>query len=190
MHGVLGLTTELAEIIEDPENIPNINQEIGDVLWYVALIYSGIGESMLSIRIDHLIISPTLSLGSIVGHRLEKQYIVARSLFNHLGVVADCVKRHIYYSTIDRTVELDLDRLHKAVAMIMSYMVYLSNDQLIECAILNIEKLRRRYPDKFDAVKAIHRNIQNEESIFETNDFGKVISLGTISTLHASTSGE
>ena len=144
LHGVLGLSTEIAEIVEDSSNLENVLQEIGDVMWYCNLICSGLGVDLFN-------------LGS---YEVNPQSLLT-DLVSYMGTACDCIKRHLYYS-----VPLDEDRLIQSIAKIQSIMKSLSGGRLEECLFMNIEKLKVRYPEKFDAEKANARNLDAEKKIF------------------------
>jgi len=152
-HAAQGLCTEVAEIVEDQDNQENVLQEIGDVLWYVALFCTGLGIDVEDLP------------GSVTRYDDVYDELVKQS-----GIVNDCVKRHIYYTTIEKKVELDETKCEKALGAIVTALRDLSNDRLEQCMVLNVEKLRLRYPDKFDADKAVNRDVAKEAKLFRENN--------------------
>lgn len=144
VHGVMGLATEIAEIVEDRDNELNVLQEIGDVMWYCSLICSGLG----------------VDLGDLASYPVRKDHQLT-DLISFLGSATDCVKRHVYYK-----LKLDEDLLIKSVANIKSIVDSLSGERFEQCLSMNIEKLKIRYPKKFDAVEAESRNLDAESKVF------------------------
>lgn len=149
LHGALGICTEVAEIVEDPDNSENVMQEIGDVMWYCSLICSALG----------------VNLGDVAFKPVDKKLT---DLVSYSGIVADCVKRHVYYSTESKKVPLDELQITHAISMIQSCLKELSGDKLGECLDMNIKKLRIRYPDKFNTESALNRDLDSEQQIYKS----------------------
>ena len=71
------------------------------------------------------------------------------------GEAIDIVKKHLFHSH-----ELDKDKLVKELGDIAWYLAEAAQAidvPLEEILRLNIEKLKKRYPEGFDAEKSIHR---------------------------------
>jgi NTP pyrophosphatase (non-canonical NTP hydrolase) len=71
------------------------------------------------------------------------------------GEVGDILKKHIYHGH-----ELDMDELKKEIGDVMWYMANLCNVleiELDEIAIMNIEKLKKRYPNGFKVEDSVNR---------------------------------
>lgn len=152
IHAQMGLQTEVAEIIEKPDDEENVHQEIGDVMWYVALGCSGLGVDLKDLDTDFMV---------------DDAY---NDLVIQAGIFADCVKRHVFYSTPEKTVEFNEDKALKALGCIVACLRDLcGNDEYLFMNLCekNIEKLKKRYPDKFSGEAAMNRNVAEEEKIFE-----------------------
>lgn len=143
LHGSLGITTEVDELIRDFHDRPeNNDQEAGDVLWYCNLIASCFGTDLDSIDIDGIEVIDTFD-----------------ELYEAGAMIADQTKRNIFYG---QDHEVTKDKTLSGIAKILCCLVELGFD-LEECAAKNITKLQVRYPEKFDASKALNRDVAAEE---------------------------
>ena len=79
------------------------------------------------------------------------------------GELLDAYKKHIYYKR-----ELDLVNVKEEIGDIMWYIANFCTVMGIELDELlhaNLDKLKLRYPDKFDTDKAINRNLEAERNL-------------------------
>jgi NTP pyrophosphatase (non-canonical NTP hydrolase) len=90
----------------------------------------------------------------------------ALGLVTEAAEVADVLKKHIFYGK-----PIDSVNLKEEVGDGMWYagiaidVLRTTMDDVLSC---NIEKLRKRYPDKFNVHDALHRDKENEMSHFKT----------------------
>jgi len=81
------------------------------------------------------------------------------------GELLDAIKKQLFYGkSLDRT------NIKEEVGDLLWYIALLCHSQgwsFEEIMLLNIEKLKARYPDKFEENKAIHRNLPLERLILE-----------------------
>lgn len=148
-HAVLGFQSEFAELKEKKET-PDWLEEFGDCFWYLNLACSAVGT-----EIDELVLDG-----------LEPDMDSFDNFAIQVGLIADQVKRAIYYTTEDRIVEVDQEAVKKWLAQIRVELEQLCIDYDIdveEVLEANIEKLSARYPDKFTSDYAIDRNIDREK---------------------------
>lgn len=71
------------------------------------------------------------------------------------GEVGDILKKHMFHGH-----ELDMDELKKEIGDVMWYMANICNVleiELDEIAIMNIEKLNKRYPNGFKVEDSVNR---------------------------------
>ena len=81
------------------------------------------------------------------------------------GELLDAIKKHIFYGKA-----LDVVNLREEIGDVMWYLAILcraTGTNMSDVASVNIEKLRLRYPDKFDAKQALNRNLKSERKILE-----------------------
>lgn len=159
-HGATGVVTEIAEIIDvhkrtayyDTElNITNLKEEIGDVLWYLALIE----HSMLqSNRLDTKV--------SFINENITIEQILTRLVTG----AADLY----YYSHFNEknymvNAEVVMDSIYTLFEFLKEYARRIGTD--IESEMKNnIEKLAKRYPEGFTNYHAVNRDTENELSHF------------------------
>ncbi len=83
------------------------------------------------------------------------------------GELLDAYKKHFAYGK-----DLDKTNVGEEIADIMWYVSNLCrmlNIDMEEMLQRNIAKLKARYPEKFDEVKALNRNLERERQILEGN---------------------
>lgn len=144
VHSALGLVTEVEELADsaDPENTI---EELGDIMWYVALALNA-------------------APGQLVESTEPMSYaqLSFEAGINHLRVCvadwADTVKRDIFYCNTDGYGEQPIEAIVRVVAT-LSHLVGVS---LKDICGANIRKLKARYPDKFTTEHAINRNLDAE----------------------------
>lgn len=109
-------------------------------------------------------VRPSMRVGSDTARILHG----AIGISTEAGEILDAVKKHIYYGK-------DLDRVNLAeeVGDVLWYCAILldqlgmSFEQAME---MNINKLQKRFPEKFSEVKAENRDLESERKGLE-NDF-------------------
>lgn len=138
LHAIMGITTELAELV-DGNGTVNFIEEVGDVLWYLAIADDVIGWDS-----KHT-----------VAFSMDKQPLY------WIGELHDVMKRAIFYGK-----PIDTHRLISACANVYADLVdevFKEGLELQEVYKANIMKLEKRYPDKyFDANAATHRDVDRE----------------------------
>jgi len=139
-HGALGLVTELHELDRSDSTLNNI-EELGDVLWYVAIICDALNIGTFECK---------------MADRTDAGQAAA--------VICDKVKRwHWYRKPIT---DEDLLGVKNALGMIVGYITWLAaftGVTMEDVMERNIRKLAIRYPHKFDDYRAENRDIQSEQ---------------------------
>ena len=153
LNGCMGLIGESGEVVDsvkkwkfqsgDHAQLPKdkLIEELGDVLWYCAEISTGMGVDMMDAK--------------------------RRFGFDGLGYEGKIHFDAIFLSRMANDVADDylcpnvtMETLYK-VANIIDLVGYMLHDYcectLEHCMELNIEKLKRRYPDGFDPERSLHR---------------------------------
>lgn len=154
MHGCLGIQTEVGEIAEtvqlyifsseDTLDKDNVVEEVGDVLWYLAILAN-------SLQLDFDV--EEKSVGRLPVAVLSGELTILS------GRIGDVIKRYaIYNKDIDLTLiqQLLLDTLR-----VLSSLVLHSESTLLEAAAQNITKLQKRYPEKYSNQAALARADKN-----------------------------
>lgn len=146
---VLGIVGEQGELrwkimdtyVSHDKLLHDIKDEGGDVLWYVANLCT-----LLSIDWTRLI-----------PEQINKQDVRTSfdSLFAHTAILADVVKKTANQNhSLD--LELALQSLEFIVAALSDLLAYYDLN-LEEVCTFNAEKLKKRYPNGFEAERSINR---------------------------------
>jgi NTP pyrophosphatase (non-canonical NTP hydrolase) len=148
LHAAMGVNTEVAELLlSKPGDKINLKEELGDVLWYAAIV-----ASTFEVTFDEL-----HSLAEI--EKVENDPI--EELYRSVSETLDHMKKVCFYGKV----ELDGSLFGRHFGNIIHAVKILGQDEgweLSELQETNIAKLQRRYGDKFSADAAINRNTANE----------------------------
>ncbi len=177
LHGAIGLVTESGELMECvhdsmfvvPSKIVgappkrksidrlNLVEEVGDTLWYVALLVDALGityEQLVKLdRLPHLEGFP---------NQIVFQYGVQQVHISSC-VLMDMLKCQIYYNR-----PLDIERFTQnlADALVGLGFIVRGIDTSIEvCVIVNKAKLESRYKDEYTDDQANERDLEQERQI-------------------------
>lgn len=88
-------------------------------------------------------------------------------LVTEVGELNDIIKKFLFYGK-----EIDVINLLEEVGDIMWYIFFLSarvGINLDECIAMNLEKLKKRFPEKFTEEKANNRDLDSERETLESN---------------------
>lgn len=147
-HMVLGINSEMNELEDaiDKQDTVNIGEEIADTFWYLANYCVLRNYSLANIHTSgyNMIKRPT---GFTVQGNIG-------SIYNNISKLQDIIKKHIAYDK-----EMYDDTGH--IFFIMWALKDICDDYALDVSIIlnnNIEKLKVRYPEKFDKVRAIEEN--------------------------------
>lgn len=153
IHAGMGIFTEVGEIIDQYKksifykrelDLVNIKEEIGDVLWYIALAYDSLGRQM---------VEP------------EKKYGDPEILFL-LGKLGSYAGKCMTIPAVYRDDALDFG-IDYELSMLLSMLNILANHigtTLEDQAYNNVVKLAKRYPEGFTEFHANNRDTKNELS--------------------------
>jgi NTP pyrophosphatase (non-canonical NTP hydrolase) len=147
-HMVLGINSEISELEEALINNdkPNISEEISDVFWYVANLYTFVGEELKEVK-------PAC---------IDK-YDLVISLFFATSELQDKAKKHIAYNK-----EFDYSKVKYIESLLWGISKELNLDVYVGLQN-NIDKLKIRYPDKFTDKNATERDLKKERKTLENN---------------------
>jgi len=176
LHGVAGIVTEIGEFFEmldtarklerfDDDTLRNAREELGDILWYVAILCH-LYKVSLAKRLDVGYV-PVAEYRDLVAHEglvsaLERETINATVASAQL---LDHVKRHFFYDKeLGEVSHVWFSALVGALRTIASYL-YRGDwrggmDDAME---RNLAKLRKRYPDQFNITDAVERDLDAEK---------------------------
>lgn len=151
-HAAYGLVTESGELIDNYKrhifygkelDLTNLKEEIGDLLWYVAVYYKtldlDIPDFIPDLHFDPNILSEEYALRKIVHHSSAS----------------------LSYYVDGCSLDYDLVRIMYFAEYILTKM----NIPLEDCLQSNIAKLQVRFPDKFTKELALSRDIEGEQNV-------------------------
>lgn len=170
LHGVIGCCTESGELLEAINDslfhagtldFFNLKEELGDMLWYIAVILDALKVKFEVITTENriMVINPLQqSPNSVIAHCIVGCSISSNEML-------DLMKKSLFYGR-DVTV-LDLvDRL-KIVMWNINVIIATCGWTLEQIMTLNIHKLKKRYPEQFTNEKANNRDLEGERDILE-----------------------
>lgn len=158
IHMTLGIMTEVGEILKnfnEPSeggiDFVNIGEELTDIHWYLAN-YANI----------HNLTFPEFNDENII--LWEDEYTLGKFI-EFSSELADLDKKLLAYNKL-----VDEKTRHKWFVLTYKYLLKLYKEYSLDvekCRQNNIDKLRLRFPDKFDQEKAINRDHTAERVILE-----------------------
>jgi len=175
-HAFTGLVTEFAELTTATRT-PKLSitehraEEIGDLAWYTAIACDALHLEVT--EDDYISPSAVLAESQFLANRdtlevrlrgmIASVHDLEGALLKQTGDLGDLLKRAIYYGK-------PLNEVNAGQLVIGIYHTLVAFDPTAFPGILdrNIAKLRLRYPDRFDAVKAIDRDVNNEAKALTT----------------------
>lgn len=154
LHSAVGVATEVGEIAEClnnklPSEIDSVNlaEECADVIWYLAIPIRDFG-----IDID--------KLNSLAPYKTSlAQLVVDASNF------LDMLKKISFYNKL-----VDGFDVEHHVCTIYQHMITMAHEYTFDLELAlsnNQDKLRARFPDKYDNEKALNRDLKTERKELE-----------------------
>lgn len=165
-HMALGLGGELSEIFE-AKTLVNKLEEIGDQFWYLSCYCTirGIAIEDVKNKSERLVQS-----------NFDEE-LIQNGVFLHLicnvSKLQDIVKKYtVYNKEIDEEKELEL--LSKIYKNLIDYGYLFNETSLSNVLQKNIDKLRVRYPEKYQDHLAVNRNLDEEYKVLGSDyDYDK-----------------
>lgn len=161
-HAVIGLNTEVSEIVEaytknDYFHIDYVNvaEELGDMYWYLAILFDEFEADATNIELP----TDEISMGEL-----------PLVLSVMVGDMLDKVKKTMFYGKKYDVLQLNSDMLDLYMTLykcVNGLKRYLSNVTVEKIWSINLHKLMVRYPDKFEFDNADIRDLQKERIILE-----------------------
>lgn len=185
IHMSMGMNTEMNEL-EDAftkKDIVNVSEELADIMWYFACyIYIRNSDASYTDKcFDYHDITCTMDEFRIEGGCPDRSKLAGRIanfftkkhntkkhiklLYYNISLLQDPIKKlFVYNKSYDREMEFDL--LLKILISVKS--IYYVNGLDFEKSLMNIiDKLKKRFPDKFTEHMAINRNLEAERKELE-----------------------
>jgi NTP pyrophosphatase (non-canonical NTP hydrolase) len=166
-HASLGLTTEAGELcdmikrnIAYGKPLDNVNaiEEVGDIMWYLALLADTYGETLGNLEIDRR---------TLLG---VKQRMAGEDLATIVLAIAHMCAQLVDVSVEDEVTEGTHEYTHGEVQALLTILAAfcLRMNSTIEYAMdRNIAKLQKRFPEKFSADRALNRDLAAEREVLE-----------------------
>ena len=169
LHAVMGIMTELEEIIEwvDKEDKIGMSEELSDIFWYCAIISRLYPEVNLTyFNDDNLNTERENSIKELNSEQISV-FInkTTLNIFKNSAKILDVLKKKIFYNKAINDVVI-VECGNKIMNDLCEYSMYAKIDYR-EGLNRNIAKLKSRYGDKFSSERAINRDLDTERSILE-----------------------
>jgi len=160
LHAGLGMTTEVAELFESLENDDDVNkkEELGDLFWYIAVAFDATRAEF-----GDTLVMPGSWMTMWMGMNLEE---TKKALSSATAEYVDVLKRTIFYDKYClevKKVETLLMNIYKLALWMVGV---IGAGKPGEVLVDNIEKLKKRYGEKFNEGGALHRDTKKELSHF------------------------
>jgi len=165
IHAALGIGSETGELAETvnaiwmdlptPSDSSNIREEIGDASWYAALLCAHMGWEFGRLIVWDQEGVRDLSFALYKASSVASPVAVHECLVGFAGEILTIIKAHAIYGK-----PLPAEKLMEQTALYITSLAYLSEMYAVDYAVAldyNIEKLRRRYPDKYSDADALAR---------------------------------
>lgn len=168
LHAAMGMCTEAAELLEGfklPLQIKHIEEEIGDVMWYMSLAYSTLEVEHAFVPVPRERFKGDLTADS---QCMLHGRIYAGRLVIIAGEFMDTLKKSFMYGKqVDQDHQLSLlDEMTTE----LETLVLCARTTVPMAMFKNIVKLKARYPEKFTEKDAIERDVDAELAAMEETD--------------------
>lgn len=176
-HGACGMLTELGEVADaykkhevygKPFNRTNVLEELGDLMWYLAL-YAKYGEYTLT---------AVPNMGPITedsAFKLSAEHFLLLNFVPVIGVAYMAASESMLYG---QDVDLSFEKsevqeaIGSAICTVEAFAKLLGST-LAEVLQMNINKLEKRYKSGgFTAEEAINRDVQAEKAVLDAANSG------------------
>jgi NTP pyrophosphatase (non-canonical NTP hydrolase) len=162
IHGLFGLVTETGELYDaykrhvfyvkedgkrKPLDIVNIQEEVGDLMWYMAILCDYYGQDFK--RSVEIYRKPCDAATEVT---------FLRALSNFHSAVSKMENEYLCLE-----INPNLGELFNSLAHFVSFI----GSSWEEIAQVNINKLRARFPEKYETSKAYDRDLNKERQILE-----------------------
>lgn len=164
-HAALGIGSETGELAEtiagnwmelsDSQGVVNIGEECGDGCWYAALASHHMGWKFEDLLITDPMVVRELSFGLHKAAQTASPAALQLMLTAFSGEILTIVKGFQVYGKTP-----DADKLKTHLSLYVTTLAYMSEVHgLLFADVLdqNIEKLRKRFPDKYSDADAMAR---------------------------------
>ena len=166
MHAASGLVTEIGEIVDQYKraifykkeyDLTHLLEEVGDVMWYLALALEATGTD--------LTFTEEKDLGEEAVGSMPLESILAKLVYNAAAVFSCSF-------TYTNTAEQEAMSGHygyylKNILLNIRFFCAKMSIDYEESKVKNIAKLKARYPEGFSEEAAVNRDIEAERKVLE-----------------------
>lgn len=158
LHAIVGISTEMGEITEAYErtNIDYVNvaEEIGDAYWYTAVLFDELG-------IERVDVTEGIEISCCS---------IPKTLIAQSADMLDKCKKTMFYGK-----QFDAEVLREQIIRFYASLEYFVRGLQEELDVskekiwtINLNKLKIRYPEKFNLTDADVRDLETERVVLET----------------------
>lgn len=158
LHGAIGVATELEEFAA-AKDIVNMSEELADMMWYVSIL-----ARRYELKLDYpSSLTPSYSMDVALDVKVTS-FVYNMTLLS--SKLLDIYKKHMFYGReiIDSLVIQNVLDMHSHIYAMCTYGLKLDFEAVLEN---NINKLKVRFPQCFDANLALNRNLEAERKELE-----------------------
>jgi len=149
LHSIIGILTELEELLEWKEDKIGKSEELFDIFWYLAII----GREY------------NLPLPKDATCSMENPFEIILSVIKIAIKMLDFLKKKLYYN---KPINEDmLIQYYNEISSLLIVYANISDINISDGLDININKLKARYPDKFSSERAINRDLIVERDILQ-----------------------
>lgn len=146
--GLAGEAGECYEAIIKREN-ENIIKELGDLAWYIAVC-----AEVINVPLEQIVYTNEMAIAKLFDLEISE---IGTNIVIYACKCTDIIKKHIYHHH-----ELDSHALIDILGILMKCICFcatLIDDSYTFDTVLqmNVDKLRKRYPDGFEVEKSLNR---------------------------------
>jgi NTP pyrophosphatase (non-canonical NTP hydrolase) len=177
-HGACGMLTELGEVADaykkhevygKPLDKTNVLEELGDLMWYLAL-YANYGEYTLT---------AVPNMGPITedsAFKLSAEHFLLLNFVPVIGVTYMAASESMLYGNKEVDLAFEKSEVQEAIGSAICTVeafAKLLGSTLAEVLQMNINKLEKRYKSGgFTAEEAINRDVQAEKAVLDAANSG------------------
>lgn len=165
--GLCGESAEFVNLLASTERSYMIKQhlakELGDVAWYVAVASHVLGydlDEVTGFMWSKQISDPDERQKQVINHLhfmcdSVDSKVLSRRLMVLCGGFADQIKKHRFQGhELDKT---NAENILSAISEVLAALFWSVGYSFEEGLQMNVDKLRKRYPEGFDVEKSLHR---------------------------------
>lgn len=161
LHATMGIITEIQELIEWNSDKVGKTEEIADITWYLAIFGREFNIEALP---NAKKMDITYNILSKIWKKQANRLLVLK-MYDKSSIMLDIYKKKTFYGK-----EVDAEVLktltNDVLELVITY-CKLHDISIHEAFNKNINKLKKRYGDKFNTQGAINRDIEAERDILE-----------------------